>query len=81
MSEKCETCTFFVVDENSDDRCRRYPPQWSTGEDRYDSVTSYAMHPEVEKDGWCGEYKKKHDPYSYENAEAPVEEYLKGKTE
>jgi hypothetical protein len=80
MSENCENCRFFRLDEANPkwSDCRRYPPVVYPKGDAED-IQSFCAHASTTSDQWCGEYKKNLDAYSYENAEAPVNEYLKRK--
>ena len=69
--ESCDSCHFSYIHKQdivsgnlSLRRCRRYPPPTthlalakngtSTGQ-----ISSYADIPPVQKDHWCGEYKRK----------------------
>jgi|DEB3_MinimDraft_2_1074329.scaffolds.fasta_scaffold12449_4 hypothetical protein len=57
---KCSKCRFFDAHPSIKDVslgfCKRYPPQF---------VQAYETYPKVDRDNWCGEFRKlyKFDPH------------------
>jgi hypothetical protein len=57
-AEKCKNCKF-----RKDTECRRLPPIFSNPAvaQLADKPPSAGVWPEVENDGWCGEWKSKEE--------------------
>ena len=65
----CESCKFFVLNDDEGGDCKRYPPQtlgnqpglvWSPTEKKNREVQiAIWRFPSVLKDDWCGEYSER----------------------
>lgn len=60
MSEpKCETCRFWLREDECDGWCRRYPPLALTEDATLRGAADAWSFPTVSTSDWCGEYQPK----------------------
>jgi len=69
LKERCAECKFFLTD-NGGHYCRRYPPtmamlmaapQVALSANRGSTPMPVSSYPPIQRNQWCGEYKRKLD--------------------
>jgi len=65
MRRQCLTCTYFYEMDHETGQCRRNPPLPQLMGNTID-YTPDGFWPEISKDNWCGEYKRKENKKLWE---------------